>query len=570
MKIIAVPIQIGNAKIHVAKGRRWSVVEHALLEAVCREPQTAHSLADQANLPIRMVVEALINLMRSGWVELTVDGRQGKFSATTGGKTNVGRDDLPAVTRMLKKSVRYVVEQVTGSVLRYRDLDYVWAVRLNQAHHDAVIEANDNLPLPNQVKIINSLLQDDEEYCGLASGAARPGNAYALAQVTGSTVRGLPGATPELLKQIIEVASATQLPLGPVRLPEAKVYSPKFEAVPLSFNPDQNLVVGGDAHKKAFTDIIKRAKARIVVHSTFVGGGASDEIISLLAAAAQRGVRVDILWGKTDLPGGENATRDACAEINRRMKAQRIDQFFKAHPFSTGSHSKIAIADDGNDEWVAAIGSCNWLSTDFNSFEASVLIKDQQFAASALAVLAQMSMSVTGWNGGIAAVLAGQAANIQKFGRTSVSKRASARIVLANEHAESILSARDEAVSSIVVGSHRLGRSAMNLAITPTKVAASARGVQAVLYYGRLSDGMSPDTAASLRLAPRATGMSVRQIHDPRMHAKFLSWDDHDLVITSHNLLSADPSGDFDEIGVHIHSSNVGRYFREKLNWTFK
>lgn len=569
MKIIAVPIQIGSVKVHIAKGRRWSVVEHALLEAVCRNPQTAQSLSDEASLPLRMVVEALINLMRVGWVELRTEGKQGKFFATDGGKVNVGRDDLPAVTRMFKKSVRFVVEQVTGSVLRYRGLDYEWASKFKDVHCDAIVASNPKLPPPNQVRIINSLLLDDEEYHGLASGAARPGNAYALAQVTGDQVRGLPGAPAALLREIAKVASSARTSPKPVSLPEVRAVPPEFEAVPLSFNADQNLVLGGTAHKQIFIDVVKRASARIIVHSTFVGGGASGELISLLMAAAKRGVRVDILWGKADSSSGENSTRDACTEINLKMKAERIDQFIKAHPFSTGSHSKMLVADDGRDEWTTVIGSCNWLSTDFSSFETSVLIRDQKFAAGALGVLAQMAMAVTGWNGGISAALAGQAVNIERFRRASGVRRAKGKIVLAREHADYIRAARDEATSSIIIGSHRLGRSAPNLSIAPTRAAVLDRGVNAVLYYGKLSDGMTQDAATELRLASSANGLKVRQIHDPRMHGKFLCWDDSNILITSHNLLSANPAGDFEEIGVHIHSPLVGRYLREKLELTF-
>jgi hypothetical protein len=63
--------------------------------------------------------------------------------------------------------------------------------------------------------------------------------------------------------------------------------------------------------------------------------------------------------------------------------------------------------------------------------------------------------------------------------------------------------------------------------------------------------------------------MQIRQIVDPRMHAKFLGWDDDNVVITSHNLLSADPSSDFAELGIHLRASGIGRRLREKLFLTF-
>lgn len=565
MKLVAVPIKIGSVRVHVAKGRRWSIVEHALLEAICKKPKSAQKLSIEANLPLRMVIEALINLMRAGWVELRAEGKDGEFFPTEGGRSHMGRDDLPAVTKMFKKNVRYVIEQVTGSILKYRDLNYAWESRIGSYRPDAILQANPSLPAPNPTKVIGSLLQEDEEYLGLASGAARPGDAFAFAQVSGDVIRGIPGASQGLIEAVLSVASRRDS--RPVRLKaiESPRTSVDAESIPLSFNPDQNLILDGPAHKAALLDIIKRASARIVIHSTFIGTGACDEIIVQLMNAARRGVQVDVLWGKSDAVSGENTTREAVSAISVALRSARLEQFMRAHPFSTSSHSKIIVADDGRNGWVAVLGSCNWLSTDFTSFEASILLRDQRFVAEVLSVMAQMAMSATGWNGGISSALAGQAVNIRRFTPPSTGRRASARIVLAGEHSECILSARDTATSSIIVGSHRLGRSAQNLTITPTVAAIQNRPLNASLYYGKLSTGVTEEYATSLRMGSSGTGLKVQQVHYPRMHAKFLAWDDDDLLITSHNLLSADPSADYQEVGIHIKGTGVARHFREKV-----
>ena len=80
---------------------------------------------------------------------------------------------------------------------------------------------------------------------------------------------------------------------------------------------------------------------------------------------------------------------------------------------------------------------------------------------------------------------------------------------------------------------------------------------------------MTADQAAALKLTHGAKGSQIRQICDPRMHAKFVAWDDENVFITSHNLLSADPVDDFAELGIHVHASGAGRRLREKLQWAF-
>lgn len=571
MKLIAVPVSVGSVTIHAAKGRRWSVVEHLLLDAVCQRPRGAAELSTASTLPVRMVVEAMINLMRAGWVELVTEGTASVFAATAGGRANVGRDDLPVVTRLIRRPVRYAVDRVSGSVLRYRDLEFVWASRFRQMRDqvDAVIAAADDLPEPKQIDVIGSMLHDDEEYRGIVTNSARAGDGYALVRVANGKVRGLANAPEALLTQILAVAAKKTRPDQLERVADVRVGLPKFTQRHVTFSSD-DLVLGGPDHEVLLRSIIRGAAASIVIHSTFVGGGSSDEMIELIEAAARRGVRVDILWGKSDAVDGSNATRDACTAINTRMRKAGLEQFVRAHPFSTASHAKVLVADDGKGGFVAALGSCNWLSTGFTSFEASVRTNDPLLVSDIMDAVAQLAMTVTGLNGGVAAQLAGQAVNIRKSNAPRPGRRADAKIVLGPEHAECVLQARDDAHSHIVLGSHRMGRSANNLSIRPTRAAVDANGIDAALYFGRLSDGMTAEQATALKLAHGAKGMRIRQISDPRMHAKFIAWDDDNIVITSHNLLSADPTHDFAELGVHIRAVGAGRALREKLKHIFE
>lgn len=68
---VAIPVLRGRRRFHVEKGKRWSLIEHLMLESVARTPATAADLAQRSSLPRRVVVAAFIRLMRVGWVELT-------------------------------------------------------------------------------------------------------------------------------------------------------------------------------------------------------------------------------------------------------------------------------------------------------------------------------------------------------------------------------------------------------------------------------------------------------------------------------------------------------------------
>ena len=65
-----------------------------------------------------------------------------------------------------------------------------------------------------------------------------------------------------------------------------------------------------------------------------------------------------------------------------------------------------------------------------------------------------------------------------------------------------------------------------------------------------------------------ASGVQIKAIYNPRLHAKILGWDDDNLVLTSQNWLSADP-GDVDplqEIGIFVKSTGIARIVRERFN----
>ena len=89
-----------------------------------------------------------------------------------------------------------------GAVLRYRDLDFVWATRFRQMLHevDAVLEPAENVPSPNQIEIIGSMLHDDEEYRGVVTNSARIGDGYALVRVINGKVEGLTNGPESLIK----------------------------------------------------------------------------------------------------------------------------------------------------------------------------------------------------------------------------------------------------------------------------------------------------------------------------------------------------------------------------------
>ncbi len=469
---VAFPVLFATLRLHLDKGKRWNPLEHLLLHAVCLQPRSAPELVDQSNLPRRLVIEVMIRLMRVGWVELISSKEHAGFQATVAGQRVARYESLPAVTRPLSKRASFVIDQVSGTVFRARDLMLYNQARLDKvkATEDVVVLSREvENPRPQIDEIISTLLEDDEQCKGVEPSGGKLIERYAIVRVDGEAVEGLPARAPSLLKQRIKDAVAgvaAALPQDYTTQRNASTAAGESRSLEIVFNY-QDLILGGVAHKVILETALRKARSRFLVHSTFVNAERFALLLPLMKDAARRGVRVDILWGKSQEKDGANTTAAEVEKCRALLQDDYLRERVRFHSFTTNSHAKLLLADNGRGQMAAVIGSCNWFSTGFE--------------------------------------------------RTSV--------------------------------------------LIPARTAMDARGIDVTLLYGRTSGAQDGRLARSLVNLATEQGIQLRQIHHPRLHAKFLAWDDDSIVVTSQNWLSADPpdSYPYAEIGVYLSSPGIAR-----------
>jgi cardiolipin synthase len=152
---------------------------------------------------------------------------------------------------------------------------------------------------------------------------------------------------------------------------------PPASEAPISHNAlyeHDDLIVDGPDHRNVFERTLRHASERLIIHSTFITDVRSAALLPELLQTAAKATTIDILWGQDDVGGGTSASRTAAAGLEAAIAAAGRSDLIKAHPFSTHSHAKIVIADNGRGGWLALVGSCNWLASDFSSFETSVSV----------------------------------------------------------------------------------------------------------------------------------------------------------------------------------------------------
>lgn len=575
---VAIPLKKGKRRFHLDKGRPWSAVEHAVLVAVARQPRRVRDLAAKSRLPRRLILEILIRLMRAGWVVLDQKPDGVEFLASRSGLSVVDFDYLPNAPKRIRRWMTFLIDQITGTLYRSRELVFFERHVLqerSQVERIVWLEAQSDLVTDEPASLVSVLFDDDEKFVAIEPAGDRLVDRYALITVRDGNIEGLPTRSPPELAAIVMQAASTS-PATP-----AGSASPTFRS-PISFVPEHlrepqvervafksdDLIIGGEDHETLLEKSIRNARSRIVVHSTFISRESFERFRPALLDAARKGVQIDILWGEDGDKLGWRTSRAVVEALRGEIESIGVSSTFRLHPFSTYSHAKILIADDPvSNRLCATVGSCNWLSSGFESFEVSVRLRDPKIVSVVLAQLADMTLGSNGhWTDltnefvRLSIETCKQTFKSDSFGELAV--------VLGPQHADQVRIARDTAKSRLFVTSHRLGPANRPAVIVPAIAAAEDRGIQTHAYYG-VESGVDRETAADLARSAAQHGVVIRPVKVPRLHAKVLGWDDDHLVVTSQNWLSADPSeSNFRrEIGVAIHASAVGRIVREKFEF---
>lgn len=565
---VAIPLIKGKRKFFLEKGRPWSLAEHVLLAALMVKSRTVDELAAAGDVPQRLVLEALIRLMKAGWVTLQEESKGVVFSATTAGRGVVGDDELPKLAKSTSRWMNFVIDKVTGTLYRSREMPFLekHVVEGRAARERLVwLKPREFDAFDDTIGVLATLFDDDEKFLGVEPSAERMVERFAIATVRGQNVEGLPPRAPEELVKLVRQAAldSPPSPLGeksphhnPGRLPPI-AERPAPAAMDAIFKPG-DLILGGASHEDALHSAIRKARHRVIIHSTFISEQGFSQVREEMFAAARRGVVVDVLWGEDENKTDAVTTAKTIVKIRNAVDAEHLNLSVRVHPFSTRSHAKILICDDGRTERLSVIvGSCNWLSSGFKNYEASIRFSDPGVVAAVLEQVADLTRGADRhWT-----QLTSEMARLASDARTQkppTGTRAKVTLVMGPQHAQFVRIARDSAQRRMFVTSHRLGPAARPSVIVPAITAIRERGIEARIFYG--TEGGEP-TGKSIADGVHPVVQAIHPILEPRVHAKILAWDDDNVLISSQNWLSADPgeSNIRREIGLLVSTTGIGK-----------
>lgn len=579
--LIAIPVYRISCRVGIDKGRGWSVMEELLLWSMSRQSKSIQTLVEETRLPQQIVVAAIARLMRFRLVEVALSEKGAAFRASNYGfKAVSSGNPLPVFPRRYTKHVGFVIECVSGEFYPSRDVSIMGQYKLDlerqngaeirmigvegggpSMSHEANLRRLSDIAATGwneEIAVIDGRtvdLRDDE---------------FMIVRVVDGMPRGLPETAGASLRHVVSEAAALAPGTGDLmvgyagRQGEADARS---ISRPCVFDPD-DLVIGGVEQRTLFVNLLEMVQRRIIIHSTFLDARRFEVLLEPIRAACERGVTIDLLWGAERDDETEQRNGAAAAAIARIVREDASTRGrVRVHMRTTGSHAKLVFLDT-EDGWLAAVGSCNWLSSPFQSVELSVVVRDSAVLADVATGLQRLA-GRRGLADTIASEMALTARDLRRM--PAPGGPAQMRVVAGEMHDEVMRAASAAATHMFFVGCHRLGYTARPGALLQGEVAARRGGTTATILYNQPSGPLKNRHARALRDEAAENGVRLIKTVTTTLHGKVVAWGDDDVAVTSLNWASAaaDPDFPWADIGIHITAPGIAASTISKLQTLF-
>jgi hypothetical protein len=538
-----------------------------LLVELAAERRSVSDLSTATDLPERIVVEALVHLLRMGWIEVRSTPEKALFAATPVGKRRASEEELRPELRREQRWTSLCMDRLTGSWLRSDDLDLVYERDLPDAA--AVVEprlGTLNYEDPGVRDLI--YLKANEGFEGFQPAARAPSRPYARVVISYNEIeRGLPPYTSLRLRSEVVSAAKDISELSDASDTEESSTTSDIE-LPLDTLTSDDIIVGGPEHRELIGAALEKAKSHIIIHSCFLNPDAVEKLLPDFEKAAKRKVRIDLLWGLRSDPESTEKPK-AISEVDRALDG--LPPAFRARvqlsPLSSGSHCKVIMYDDtATDRWVSVVGSCNFLSANFDAIEVSLRSRSRRIASQLLGYLISAQIPASGGWSAVTRRLNKSWDVIRRRPAGSSETGVHQLILLADEdHYACVTLARDAAKHGIDVACDLFGLAAETSVLVPLERAAQL-GRRAHLYYQRSSKFLKEQGRTADQSSIERRGLGLTQVE--HLHGKFLVWDEEALAVTSFNWLSTVVEGTRNrgaELGLLALGPDLRKMLEQKL-----
>lgn len=604
---VAFPFKYGRSKFSIKKLSDWGVIDYIFLKELSYKSYSLQEICKYSNIEKQVVIQILLPMMKMGWVELVTNNSDFYFVITKLGREACKDNKLPDKEESYERSRDFLIDinnnyygiqkcsLIPESEVRVTELqknqDNFIKFTLSQCEiypdNDLMYKA---VEFQNE-KVITVL--DDFHY-GITD------TKYILFDVHYNKIKKtIVFQDEDLIKKFSKEIKdrISKYPFQDNKNQNSKKkynQSTKFDFNSKhSFELDNsslNMILGYTDNKIAFLELIKKSKDYLIIHSTFIGSwciknsnNEYTEVFNELKQALKRNVSIYILWGKDEPDEVDDNFQESKSEIqkienllnnfNNECIKERIFNTINFNNFSkTGSHTKFVISKTDNNIKLL-FSSCNFLYTEYQRFEASLLITDNNFIKKFMGIAADISSGKDLHSNSIRSEFKRFATNIPTTDIISQDK-IKVDLVLKYQHYDYIDLAKKLCKNRLYILSDKLN----DVAARPIADALKNCDFKKYAYFSKRSENFTPEMEKKFtqNLAASPINISLK-LHDPKHkingkspkknHSKVLAWDNNHILITSLNWLSANASKTssstdiYHEIGIYVEKRDIAKNF---------
>lgn len=564
---IRIPLTEIRVKFRSSSRRPITELDRLVMQAIAGGASSVDDLKPIFQLPERLLVECLVDLMEMALLALDTSGRG--FRLTGFGEQSLDQN-LTSFGERLDDSeeVTFLRENLGGRIASGQ------IVRYDREKGDVQpLAVQGNIPHGEIEQLLVRELKKNGKYLHSVESITpvRDGISFKVTVENGS-MSGLPNPWRHLIS-IIQIEAERRTGVSHVTLPqECANEEDEFLWTDVSINASDLLLSASD-HEAALINAIEQAHSHLLVLSAHASEVALVKIKGPIKAAIERGVRVDVLWGLPSLDEGTEShaktTKKWLQEI-RKSLAGGVGDHLTVNEDALNTDAKVLVWDTSDGFYHTIVGSYNWLYG-LDSTSAERISSDVGIQLNNPQLVGNICTTVSGWLDARGQQLNGVALRWRNIGKNLAQVESvhvsdvaatttSVRVIYDESHAEVLREGLVNASHRLLVSSHKLNRSATGRSDSSGgKLDWLARRRPAsdfscVLVTGRNPKADSWNAEDQKRLEDLIDGVGGTLRIGNGTHARVLIYDDV-AVVSSYNFLST--THDKRQIGVMFRGRHV-------------
>jgi len=559
---LRIPLTEIRVKFRSSTQRPITELDRMVMQAIAAGASSVESLKPIFQLPERLLVECLVDLMDNALLALHICGSG--FRLTEFGERSL-REGLASCGERLDDAdeMTFLREDMAGHLASGR---LVWYDRT-----DGDVQSSDvpgSIPHGDiEQALIRELRKQDKHLHSVESIVpVRDGISFKVTVDNGG-ISGLPNHWGHLIP-LLKVEAEKRTGVSQ-EVSHRQIENEQDDELWVEVNVGlSDLLLRASDHERVLVEAIEQAHSHLLILSAHASKTVLNNLKEPVTNAIRRGVRVDVLCGLSSLSGGGEShaktTKKWLQEIRRSLSDGAGDRL-TVNEEALNSDAKILVWDVPDGSYQAIVGSYNWLygldepSAERLGSEVGIRLSDPR-------LVGNICTTLSGWLESRGLLLNGVALRWRNIGRslalkdcTSASGDPAAltkvRLIYDERHAEVLREGLVNAAQRLLVVSHKLNRSATGNAnsgggkldwlVRRTPVSEFSF----VLVTGRnpKADNWTPEDQQRLGVLVQGVEGSARL--GEGTHSRALVYDDT-AVVTSYSFLST--THDKRQVGVML------------------